>query len=259
MAMLFLNEEEIMEPRLAGSTSNILQVRLLDSSSTTGAGLTGLTNASGSLIAYYHRDTDTTATAISLVSMTVGTYTSGGFKEIDSTHQPGLYQFCPPDAAMASGAKSVTFQIQGAANLAQKAFTVPLVAYNPQSATNLGLTALPTVAPAASGGLPTVDASNGVTLKTQQVLIKKNAALSNFEFYMVSSTDHVSPKTGLTITSQVSLDGAAFTSTANTASEVGSGIYKINLAAADTNCTVGTLKFTGSGADPRVITFITQA
>jgi hypothetical protein len=41
-------------------------------------------------------------------------------------------------------------------------FTV--VAFNPQSATNLGLSALPTANPAASGGLPTADASNGVKL-----------------------------------------------------------------------------------------------
>jgi hypothetical protein len=40
----------------------------------------------------------------------------------------------------------------------------PVVAFNPLSATNLGLSALPTANPAASGGLPTVDASNGVKL-----------------------------------------------------------------------------------------------
>jgi len=104
--------------RAPGATSQILQIFIADSSSTTGAGLTGLTNASSGLTAYYHRDTDTTATAISLVTMTVGTFTSSGFKEIDATNMPGWYQFCPPNAALASGAKSVGFHLKGATNMA---------------------------------------------------------------------------------------------------------------------------------------------
>ena len=93
--------------RKAGSTSHIFQIFIQDSSSTTGAGLTGLVYNSGSMTAYYHRNTDTTATAMTLVTMTVGTFTSLGFKEIDATNMPGWYQFCPPDAAMAAGATSV--------------------------------------------------------------------------------------------------------------------------------------------------------
>ena len=104
--------------RKVGSTSQILQIFVRDSSSTTGAGLTGLTNASSSLVAYYHRDTDTTATAISLVSMTVGTFTSSGFKEIDATNMPGWYQFCPPNAAFNTGATSLALHLKGATNMA---------------------------------------------------------------------------------------------------------------------------------------------
>jgi hypothetical protein len=146
-----------------GATSNILQVFLADSSSTTGAGLTGLTNATSGLTAYYHRDTDTTATAISLVTMTVGTFTSSGFKEIDSTNMPGWYQFCPPNAAVASGASSVGFHLKGAANLAPLPIEVQLVAYDPQDATALGLAALPNATAGATNGLPlSVDGSGRV-------------------------------------------------------------------------------------------------
>jgi len=42
----------------------------------------------------------------------------------------------------------------------------------------------------------------------------KNVALDNFAFIMVDATDHVSAKTGLTVTAQRSLDGAAFASCA---------------------------------------------
>ncbi len=114
--------------KVVGATSEIWQVFVQDSSSTTGAGLTGLTNASGSLTAYYHRDTDTSATAISLVSMTIGTFTSSGFKEIDSANMPGFYQFCPPNAALASGAKSCAFVLKGAANMAPLPIEVQLTA-----------------------------------------------------------------------------------------------------------------------------------
>jgi len=114
--------------RDVGVTSEIWQIFIRDSSSTTGGGLTGLTNASSGLTAYYHRDTDTTATAISLVSMTVGTFTSSGFKEIDATNMPGWYQFCPPNAALASGAKSCSFHLKGATNMAPLPIEVDLKA-----------------------------------------------------------------------------------------------------------------------------------
>lgn len=112
--------------RKVGSTSQIFQIFIADSSSTTGAGLTGLTNASAGLTAYYHRDTDTTATSISLVTMTVGTFTSGGFKEIDATNMPGWYQFCPPNAAFNSGAANVGFHLKGATNMAPLPIEVDL-------------------------------------------------------------------------------------------------------------------------------------
>ena len=53
--------------------------------------------------------------AVTLVTIsTLGTFVSGGFKEIDATNQSGAYEFHPPNAAFASGAKEVTFWFQGA-------------------------------------------------------------------------------------------------------------------------------------------------
>lgn len=112
--------------KTAGVTAEIWQIFIQDASSTTGDGLAGLTNASSGLTAYYHRDTDTTATAISLVSMTVGTFTSEGFKEIDATNMPGWYQFCPPNAALAAGAKSCAIHLKGATNMAPLPIEVQL-------------------------------------------------------------------------------------------------------------------------------------
>ncbi|RWB66558.1 hypothetical protein [Mesorhizobium sp.] len=141
--------------KLAGATSEIWQVFIRDSSSTTGGGLTGLTNASSGLTAYYHRDTDTTATAISLASMTVGTFTSSGFKEIDATNMPGWYQFCPPNAALAAGAKSCAFHLKGASNMAPLPIEVQLLAVNVDDAVRMGMSALPNANAEAAGGLYT--------------------------------------------------------------------------------------------------------
>jgi hypothetical protein len=112
--------------RKRGSTSNILQIFIQDSTSSSGLGLTGLTNASAGLTAYYHRDTDVAATVIALVGMTSGTFTSGGFVQIDSANMPGWYQFCPPDAAFLTGALSVGFHLKGAASMAPLPIEVDL-------------------------------------------------------------------------------------------------------------------------------------
>ena len=89
--------------------------------------------------------------------------------------------------------------------------------------------------------------------------IAKNTALNNFEFLMIDSTDGKTPKTGLTITATRSIDGAAFAACANSATEVSSGIYKINLANTDLNGDVITFRFTGTGALDRFVTVKTNA
>lgn len=88
--------------------------------------------------------------------------------------------------------------------------------------------------------------------------ITKNTALANFEFLMVDATDGYTAETGLTITATRSIDGAAFAACANSATEVSNGIYKIDLAAADLNGNVITLKFAATGARTRIITIVTQ-
>lgn len=85
------------------STSVIMHVFIGDSSVTTGAGLTGLTNASSGLVISAIHPGDASATVYSVASSnvetisTLGTYaapTSGKvrFKELDSTNMPGVYE-----------------------------------------------------------------------------------------------------------------------------------------------------------------------
>jgi len=88
--------------------------------------------------------------------------------------------------------------------------------------------------------------------------VQKNTTLNNFMFFMRQSLDHVSPATGLSVTAQRSIDGGLFAACANPVTEVGDGVYKINLAASDLNGNIITLKFTAAGADQRTVTIITQ-
>ena len=99
-------------------------------SSTTGAGLTGLTNASSGLTAYYYLNDAASTTAISLVSMTLGTFTSSGFIVVDATNMPGAYSMGLPNAAL-TGADSVVVFLKGATNMAPVVLEIELVDYDP--------------------------------------------------------------------------------------------------------------------------------
>ena len=90
------------------------------------------------------------------------------------------------------------------------------------------------------------------------VRMTKNVALANFTFLLVDSTDHVTGKTGVSVTAERAIDGGAFAACANAVTEIGVGYYKINLAASDLNGDVIQLKFTGAAADARGILIVTQ-
>jgi len=85
----------------AGATSQCFEVTALDSTSTAGALKTGLAY-SDMTCRYYRQNAGTGSTSITMATSTLGTYTSGAFKEIASS--TGHYEFCPPDAALASAA-----------------------------------------------------------------------------------------------------------------------------------------------------------
>lgn len=88
--------------------------------------------------------------------------------------------------------------------------------------------------------------------------VNKNAALSNFTFLMVDSTDHVTPKTGLTVSGQRSLDAAAFASVSGAIAEISNGWYQFDAAAADTNGDFVAWRFTATGADDVGVSFKTK-
>lgn len=119
----------------------------------------------------------------------------------------------------------------------------------------MGLTALPNAAAGANGGLPTGDANNSVKVQSG---IKRNQAIANFQFLMTDSTNH-NPATGKTVTMTRAIDaGSQAAGTIGSVTEVGNGIYRVDLAAGDLNGAVVTLRATATGCDDLFITLITE-
>lgn len=144
---------------VAGATSQSVNVFVQDSSSTVGAGLSGLVFNTSGLIAYYtFTGANAAATAITLATLAaVGSaYSSGGFKEIDSTNMKGLYRLDIPNAALAtSKGRAVTIMLGGATNMAPLALEIELTGWDNQDGVHGGLTALPNTAVTTNASLLT--------------------------------------------------------------------------------------------------------
>jgi hypothetical protein len=113
--------------RKPGITSQTVYLFIQDSSSSVGAGLTGLVFNSAGLASSYVRTRGSRA-AITLATLGAANsaYSSGGFIEVDATNMPGIYRFDIPDAALASGADSSVIILKGATNMVPIAIEIDL-------------------------------------------------------------------------------------------------------------------------------------
>jgi hypothetical protein len=127
------------------ATSQLDEFLMRDS--TTGAPKTGLLYSD--ITCKYVREGGSSESTVTMATMTLGTWASGGFIEFGSS---GRFQFGIPNAALASGANSVKFTF-AATGCITKEISYQLSAVDIQDAVRLGLTALPNAAAAASGGL----------------------------------------------------------------------------------------------------------
>ena len=158
------------------TTSFICHIFIQDTTKTDGSGLTGLTNASAGLTCYYMRPGDTGATSSTLSSVTVGTYggtsTNSGFKEVDSTNMPGVYEFQPANNMLGSGANQVVIMLKGATNMAPVLLEIELNDLNPNDSTLWGSSIV-------SANVKQIDGSatngNNATLNLKQLNIVNSA------------------------------------------------------------------------------------
>lgn len=140
------------ETFFAGSVSNLLRIFIANSSVTTGAGLTGVTSGSGVAL-YYLRDGQSSTTNVPLSAGVTGTWSSGGFVEVDSTHMPGIYEVGVPNAVLATGVGKATLYLQGAVNMQETPVFLELLTGDPYAALVTTTYAQPSAVPAATNTL----------------------------------------------------------------------------------------------------------
>lgn len=139
----------------AGLTDQTIDIFVLDSSSTTGAGLTGLTHSTSGLTCYYRKGATGTSTQLTLATQTVGgAHSDGGFVAIDGTNMPGLYRLDLSDTMVAAEGM-LTIYLRGATNMAPVVAELEIVDVDIYDSVRLGLTALPNVASGSAGALIT--------------------------------------------------------------------------------------------------------
>lgn len=214
---------------LAGATSVSIPVLLRKKSDNTE--LTGIAyNTSGNVFSYQRQGA--ARVAITGATQTVtGAYSSGGFVEIDSTNQPGLYRLDVPDAAFATGVDFVVvsmvttsgYAFHACFNLSQVTFTVAgqvdtnvksskgtaLVGTAGYTAPDLGNLLLPAGAVAAlaitdNGTAQNIVSTTGITLRAAAAF--GTNALSGAIFYCVSATTGAGQ--GMQIVSNTNTGGA---------------------------------------------------
>lgn len=152
----------------AGTTGRSIPIRVQDSTSTTGALLSGLTASTSGLTCKYRRQGQATEQTVALTAsgVTLDTFTSGGF--IADPILAGHYELQIPNAALQAGATYVVITLSGAANMVPLAIMIELDAVDYQDSTRFGLGAIPNVVQGNSGALPTGDASGRVTVIANQ-------------------------------------------------------------------------------------------
>lgn len=101
------------------SVNQTIDIFVGDTSSTTGAGLTGLAFDSTGLKCFYRRGQDGTSTELVLASglTPTGVYVRGGFCEIDNSGMKGLYRLGIPDESVSGNISSSIIYMYGATNM----------------------------------------------------------------------------------------------------------------------------------------------
>lgn len=178
-----------------GQGSIVIRVKILNSSVTTGAGLTGLTFSSSGLIISTIADNESSATAYTVAGSTIETITTLGtfaaptatkcrFKEVDSTNHKGIYEIQIADARYAvSSAKSILVSISGATNAAETDVVIPLRDLDPYDSVRAGLTALPNTACTTNASLITAGTGTSqLSVSSGQVILQAGTGTGQLDF-----------------------------------------------------------------------------
>lgn len=286
---LIIGDSQMSELTIDGE-SQFVTVSIID---TNGDPLTGLVFNSAGLTASYVREGITVAVDITLATMVLNTWVSGGFKEIDATKQAGDYQLGVPDALAVAGTFSAKIIMLGAASMRQANHPVslvnlidlgdddrPFVTANAHTSgqtiadnaikTGYSLTVTP---PTAVQNRTEMD-SNSVQLaailndtdvtipaliatlsaKVNTLAIPKNAPFANIPILMLLTSNNQAAL-GLTVTATRSIDGAAAEDVTGTIVELSDGLYLFSASADDTNGDSIVWVFKGADANNSYLPF----
>lgn len=167
------------------NTSRTEYVFIQNSSVSTGAGLTGLVFNSAGLTADYCVERGARVNIPLVTQTATGAYSSGGFVAVDGTNLPGLYRFDIPNAVFATaGTDKAIVMLKGATNMAPVLLEYQIVAFNPDDAVRLGLTAIPNVVQGTTGSIALGNATGAVTVVTNND--KTGYALSGTQTFNVT-------------------------------------------------------------------------
>ena len=181
-----------MEARVRGSLSNIFTVFIPDNSSTTGAGLTGLSSSSTNLQVSVRRELSSTVTVYKQSASNIESITTLGtfaaptaskcrFKEIDNASLKGWYEIQLADSILGTSDTSryldiaVVEESTTALKIGPCFKKVVLTAFDAQDGVRGALTALPNAAAEASGGLYTRGAGAGQINQPANGMVDINA------------------------------------------------------------------------------------
>lgn len=123
-----------------GTTSKLILLTAREGASAP-AGRTGLAHDTPGASAAFHREGEAEARRFALTAGTLGTFSSGGFAEVDADLLPGVYQLGLPDAVLAEGADAAIV-VLGFPDAVIEPIELALVAYDPQDADRLGMAAI---------------------------------------------------------------------------------------------------------------------
>lgn len=123
-----------------GTKSRLVLVYALDAADGR-PGKTGLRPTMPGASAAYFRAGEAGPQRIQLVLSRVGEYLPDGWAEVDAQLMPGIYQLGLPDAALEGGADSVVVCVRFPGAVIEP-IEISLVAYDPQDASRMGMSAL---------------------------------------------------------------------------------------------------------------------
>jgi hypothetical protein len=171
--------------RKNGTTSEVILVKLVDSSSPAGAGMIGLTSSSSGLRIASKADVEAASVActgsnIEAPTSPIGTYqapsasTKCRFREVDATNHPGIYEIFLPDSRFAvANARALLVSVSATGTTQADLEYELALGMDVNDPVRGGMTALPNVASGNAGAIPTTGTG------ANQIQVNGSGAISN--------------------------------------------------------------------------------